>query len=92
MRWLMRSRYYLIMSRDERGWEIDGYSYPDTSSANCQTRGRQVDVDLDVNGLFVRIDEGSGFDTQSCSTTIPFNVLVAMLNRLGFTVNVPPME
>jgi hypothetical protein len=79
------------MSRDERGWEINDYSLQDTSSANCRTRGSYVDLDLDENGLAVVIDEGSGFMAQSCSTTIPIDVLVELLTRVGFTVNVPPM-
>jgi hypothetical protein len=80
------------MSRDKRGWEIDDYSLQDTSSANCQTRGSYVDLDFGESGLVVVIDEGTGYMAQSCSATIPIDVLVELLTRVGFTVNAPPRK
>lgn len=77
------------MSRDERGWEFDLYNLPGAAGANRQHRGSHADVDLDENGLEVRIDEGSGYMAQSCSLTIPLDVMVELFTRAGFTVTPP---
>ncbi len=47
----------------------------------------QAEVDFDPErGLYVRLDEGSGYMAQSCSHRIPLQVLFQLLRNAGYVV------
>jgi hypothetical protein len=65
-------------------WEVHEH----TNGAHRSTRGTSVDVDVfdDGSTVYVDIEQGSGYMGQRCSTTIPIEVLVRLLERVGFSV------
>jgi len=80
----------MSVTRDSRGWALDSFG----AGATRQGRGQSVDLTIDDSGdLEVRIDEGSGYMSQSCSTWIPREILVRMLEQAGATITwEPPKE
>jgi hypothetical protein len=63
-------------------WVIEA----DGLSAYLRTRGGSAEVDLDSDGLTVRIEAGSGYMRENLDTYIPLEVLrelLAALERRG---------
>lgn len=72
-----------MSERDSRGWALEPFG----AGATRLTRGQEVNVSIDDNGdIDIRIDEGSGWLSQSCSTWIPRDILVRMLEQAGATI------
>ncbi len=82
---------FTMADRDERGWAVDISEW--SNSADRQRPGQTVDIDFDVidpASFYIRIDEGSGYSSQSCSTFIPIDIVVRMLEHAGYTVTRNP--
>lgn len=73
--------------RDERGYEqpYEGQNY-----VTRTTRGTEVELDMDAEGLEVRIEQGSGYMRESCSTYVHMDVLLRMLAQAGYVVTKNP--
>lgn len=71
-----------MSERDERG-----YVFPYGDAYVRRTIGwTDVELDLNSEGLDIRIDQGTGYLAQSCSTFIDMDVLVELLHRAGMEV------
>ena len=70
--------------RDERGWAVELSEF--MNYASQERRGRSVEVSVDPDGIEVRIEEGSGYMSQSCSATIPIDILIRLMQRNGYRV------
>lgn len=71
-----------MSERDSRGY---AFPYGD-SYATRMSLGMEVELDMNRDGLFVGIEQGSGYLAQSCSTFIDMDVLVELLRRAGMEV------
>lgn len=74
-----------MSERDERGYEVP-YESVGMNYVTRSHRGTEVELDMDEGGLEVRIEQGSGYMRESCSTYVHMDVLVRMLERQGYTV------
>lgn len=76
-----------MSNRDERGYEVpyEGQNYVTRSH-----RGTEVELDMDAEGLEVRIEQGSGYMRESCSTYVHMDVLLRMLAQAGYVVTKSP--
>lgn len=55
--------------------------------ATHNARGGDAEVELDhERGLYVRLEEGSGYMAQSCSHRIPLAVLLRLMENAGYRV------
>ncbi len=75
-----------MTQRDERGYEVpfEGEGYVERRS-----RGSFADFSMTTTGLEVRIEEGSGFMQQACSTFIHTDILILLMERAGYVVELP---
>ena len=71
---------------DIMGWRVD----TSNEFTNCASHGRcEVDV-YEFNGrrtLDVRIEEGSGYESYTATSSIPFEVIVRMMEHAGYSVS-----
>lgn len=75
-----------MTQRDERGYEVP---FESEGYVERHTRGSFADFSMTPEGLEVRIEEGSGFMQQSCSTFIHTDILILLLERAGYEVTLP---
>lgn len=69
-------------------WKMDCSEF--MNGATMSSPGRSVDVNVDPQGIEVRVEEGgSTYERQSTSTYIPMDVIVQMLEHMGFSVKRP---
>ena len=69
------------MSRDERGWQVEGYG-----GATRKTFDVEVDVAAEKDGLRVRLECGTGFQHQSDDAFIPLHILRAVFEQVGLSI------
>ena len=72
------------VERDERGWAVETSEF--MNCASRQRRGSSVEVTLDKEDLEVRVDEGSGYLSQTTTAYVPLDILVRMLQHAGYKV------
>jgi len=61
-------------------------------SAIHQQGSAYAEVDMDERGLYIRLDEGSGYMAMSCSHRIPLQVLFQLLTNAGYLVSNGPIK
>lgn len=56
-------------------------------SAGHRQGSNEAEVDFDrERGLYVRLNEGTGYMSQSCSHRIPLPVLLQLLRNAGYVI------
>lgn len=51
-----------------------------------RARSSMHEVDVDDDGITLRLEEGSGYMRADCDTHIPMTVLVQLFERAGYTL------
>jgi hypothetical protein len=70
--------------RDERGW---GFSFGEFyNSASRQAPGQTIDVEVEPEGMGIRVDEGRGYCAQTTNAYVPMDVVIRLIERAGYTV------
>ena len=78
-----------MAERDERGYEAP-YVGVGMNYVTRETRGGSAEFDMDEEGMEIRIEQGSGYMRESCQTYLHMDILVAMMERAGYTVTRNP--
>lgn len=76
-----------MSERDERGYQVP---YEGQNYVTRVHRGTEVELDMDAEGLEVRIEQGSGYMRESCSTYVHMDVLLRMLTQAGYRIERDP--
>lgn len=78
-----------MTGRDERGYAAP-YVDVGMNYVSRSFRGTDSEYDMDEDGLDIRLETGSGYNMQSCQTFLHMDVLIAMMERAGYTVTRNP--
>lgn len=73
-------------NRDERGYSVPG-SGPSVSRSH---RGTEVEVDMEPDGMWIRMEHGSGYMRETCSGFVHMDQVVRMMEAVGYTVTRDP--
>jgi hypothetical protein len=72
-----------MSNRDERGYEVP---YEGQNHVTRVDRGAEVTLDMNEDGLEVRIERRHGYIRESRSTFVHMDVLLRMLDQAGYAV------
>lgn len=75
-----------IPEQQLEAWTI--YFGGDSATHGDRLGSAEVDFDPE-RGLYVRLEEGSGYMAQSCSHRIPLAVLIRLMENAGYRVEAP---
>jgi hypothetical protein len=74
--------------RDSRGWRVETSEFIKSADLAHPHFGQTVEVDAQFDGIDVSIETGCGYMNTRADCRIPIDVLIRLLESVGYKITV----